>query len=373
VRESMKENHYYSPRRYDLFTAALDFLFSNISLREFEDIILNAPRATLGSSFPQEFDAVKGQERYLSVLSKERIDAFSTRARQIFLSYEQSSDSYSRNLRCAQCQYLLPFIISKEFKNWDVNIENVDFEVAYIEKKKGELRSVHEVGTPGLDPNSVWIAAATTPKDQIKRASDQKALLLETVREMVPASLLMEQCGLDGTKSEPVVYMKPEDFTFHYNQILKLKILESGDHWAFPLLFDERIRKTLDGCFLIWELHGKRFLYMTKEALNQSQSVREIVVGLYRLMDTICTPIIYNAKVVQKCQGNKTCPVFKAIIDKRKISVFTDNPVFHIPRYISDYLETMKNDLPSQFSWLFKRLNSLGSKIAQREKRVGSQ
>lgn len=249
--KTLSENHYYRTAHCDLQSAALDFL-STGSIASVREGVICAFSTVANSIFPQEFLGVSAQEEYLSGLLNRRIADFRDCAEQRFLAYEDSGDAEIKRERCRECEYLLPFIAFKEFQNWDIPIRSLDFKIVL----RNELNIVNEAKEVFImKPDWVWLAAATTSKKEINQAGNQVELLLQKVLGMSPQQVKQTYLGYSSTQSAiDSVVMNQQSYAKRYFGLLTRLVKEYDLIRPYA---DPRIRQTLDGCYIIWELGYK--------------------------------------------------------------------------------------------------------------------
>ena len=363
--KSLKEGHYYFGKRYDLLANSLEFL-ENESVAFLIDGIIGALSTSRGSSLPQEYLGVKAQEEYISSAIGFRLAVFRDQAKNRFLALDSTDSSGIKQQRCIECQYLLPFIAHKESENWDIPISEWDFTVgassSRVDSDGFTWRGIN------LFPNAVWLAAASTCKKEINEADDQRELLFQKVREIVPYRQRQPSTQpiiRDVTNIE-IASFQPEDFEKSFLDTFIRIHLEDKKYFVFPLLLDPRIRRALDGCYIVWRPGGERLLCMTNEALVQDESSKRIAIGVYQLMDSLCSPVLYALHDVRHCQDSKVCPVFRAIVDKRRVPY---NEWGTLRGYglagVARFLEKLHGEIESDYQWLMKELNHRGEKLAE--------
>lgn len=358
---TLTEKHYYLPIKLDLLNHCLLYLQSEITQRDFLEGISASNSFIAGSSFPQECSAIRTSDKLLKTVNPE-FEGVAETAEEKFKLYEEAGSVKSVRKRCMKCTYLLPFMLEKKQEGWNIPIKKLDFNIA-------------DFGIPPAQPNTIWLAAATTRRQDLEEFRDHYSLLLEKMfvidqdvkkevkeqeknfQRLHKPTIISHDLLIEIDRAKPRVMQKHQIFN---NWLIHVSSREKS--YYTPISLDHGLRKVLSGCYIVWVIGGDRWLCLTKEATNQDGRLVKLAIALYEIFDTLCTPLLYSMPFIPGCVGSRKCPVLKAITEGTPRLLLRYLVGVRRELRILKQVDFWKTELLPEFDWLFDDLSQLRKK-----------
>jgi hypothetical protein len=358
VKKTQSEVHYYFPLTLIAIATCLRWLKSDGSAKTLWARISYLATQIRYASFPQELLAQRTSDGYL----KSVIPHYATTEEIAEIEFKQRSPQR----RCAQCDYLMPYVLLPKLREWSVPIEEIDHQLTVPTGSTG--RSIDSLSV--VFPNSVWLVAATTSTDELQKSRDHENLLLQkcdAVRGRRPEwdSIRKRKGRLELEAEAGVLMASPLDE--------KVRIMDREqilEYWTSlnsieDLPLHKGLTKVLGGCYIVWTINGHRGLYLNDQALAQKEDLVKLGISLFDLFDRLCSPILYSTSFSMDCCGREKCPVLKAVEDGNPtlLDHYFAGDITPPSKALLDQSDLLKTELLGQYGWVFNKLDQLAQKI----------